>query len=66
MSVGYRLTQTGEEVQEILDDVQEKTIYEDATQQEHGLMSTSDKIKLDEMESDQALTFEEIEAILNS
>ena len=34
-------------MQEILDAVENKTIYPDATEQEHGLMSTSDKTKLD-------------------
>lgn len=34
-------------MQQLLDAVENKTIYPDATEQEHGLMSTSDKTKLD-------------------
>ena len=47
MGRGYTLTQTGAEVQEVLDNVQDKTIYDLATQSEDGLMSHQDKIKLD-------------------
>lgn len=45
--MAYKLKQTGAKVQELLDAVENKTVYPDATQQEHGLMSTSDKTKLD-------------------
>ena len=65
MSRGYTLTQTGSEVQEILDDVEDKTIYDDATQQEHGLMSAIDKKKLDEDVPYKALTYAEIDRLTN-
>ena len=41
--MAYKLKQTGAKVQQLLDEVENKTVYPDATQQEHGLMSTSDK-----------------------
>lgn len=43
----YELKYTAEEIDGILESVDEKTIYDDATQSEHGLMSTTDKAKLD-------------------
>lgn len=57
---GYELKQTGAKVQQILDAVENKTIYPDATQQQHGLMSTSDKAKLDTI---MVITKEEIELL---
>lgn len=65
MSIGYTLTQTGSEVQEILDDVQEKTIYDPATHFEDGLMSSSDKKKLDDDVPYEALTYAEIDRLTN-
>ncbi|MDY2833464.1 MAG: hypothetical protein SOU49_12110 [Sodaliphilus pleomorphus] len=58
--MAYKLKQTGAKVQEILDAIENKTIYPDATQQEHGLMSTSDKTKLDTI---MVITNEDIEIL---
>lgn len=65
MSIGYILRETGEQVQEAITDVREKTIYDNATQIERGLMSKEDKKKLDNIESDLALSILEIDEILN-
>lgn len=65
MSIGYILRETGEQVQEAITDVREKTIYNNATQTERGLMSKEDKKKLDNIESDSALSILEIDEILN-
>ena len=46
--------------EQLLDEVENKTVYPDATQQEHGLMSTSDKTKLDTI---MVITSEEIELL---
>ena len=43
----YELKYTAEEIDGILESIDEKTIYDDATQSEHGLMSVEDKTKLD-------------------
>ena len=43
----YELKYTAEEIDGILESVDEKTIYDDATQSEHGLMSAEDKTKVD-------------------
>lgn len=58
--MAYKLKQTGAKVQQLLDAVEGKTIYPDATEQEHGLMSTSDKTKLDNI---MVITSEEIELL---
>lgn len=58
--MAYKLKQTGAKVQEILDAIENKTIYPDATQQQHGLMSTSDKAKLDTI---MVITNEDIEIL---
>lgn len=58
--MAYKLKQTGAKVQQILDAVENKTVYPDATQQKHGLMSTSDKTKLDNV---MVITNEEIELL---
>lgn len=47
-------------MQELLDAVENKTVYPDATEQEHGLMSTSDKTKLDNI---MVITTEDIEVL---
>lgn len=59
------LTQTGAEVQDLLDQVENKSIYPNATTSAAGLMSAGDKEKLDNT-VDRPLTNLEIEAILNS
>jgi hypothetical protein len=51
----YELKYTAEEIDGILESVDEKTIYGDATQSEHGLMSTTDKSKLDSLPSSQQI-----------
>lgn len=51
----YELKYTAEEIDGILESVDEKTIYDDATQSEHGLMSTTDKSKLDSLPSSQQI-----------
>ena len=58
--MAYKLKQTGAKVQELLDAVENKTVYPDATEQEHGLMSTSDKTKLDNI---MVITTEDIEVL---
>jgi hypothetical protein len=58
--MAYKLKQTGAKVQQLLDAVEQKTVYPDATEQEHGLMSTSDKTKLDNII---VITSEEIELL---
>lgn len=63
MNGNYYLTQTGEEVQQILDQVEDKTVYDVATQDSNGLMSASDKKKLDGCV---AITNMEIEELLNN
>lgn len=65
MSRGYTLTQTGSEVQEILDDVQDKTIYDLVSHIEDGLMSKEDKRILDEDVPQEALTYAEIDRLTN-
>lgn len=45
----YELKYTAEEIDELLESVDEKTIYSDATVQTHGLMAASDKEKLDDL-----------------
>ena len=51
----YKLKYTAEEIDGILESVDEKTIYGDATQSEHGLMSTTDKAKLDSLPTSQQI-----------
>lgn len=51
----YELKYTAEEIDGILESVDEKTIYGDATQSEHGLMSTTDKVKLDSLPTSQQI-----------
>lgn len=65
MSRNYYLHQTGDEVQEILDDVQQKTVYERATRTADGLMASTDKQRLDDMTDVRALTFDEIDDVFN-
>lgn len=45
----------GPEVEDLLYAVDEKTIYPDATQSEHGLLSTVDKKVIDEMSDMEAM-----------
>ena len=65
MSRNYYLHQTGDEVQDILDDVQQKTVYERATRTADGLMANTDKQRLDDMTDVRALSFDEIDDVFN-
>lgn len=51
----YELKYTAEEIDGILESVDEKTIYDDATQSKHGLMSATDKAKLDSLPTSQQI-----------
>lgn len=61
----YRLIETGPQVQEAITQVREKTIYQNASQSERGLMSKEDKKKLDEYVADDELSIAEINNLLN-
>lgn len=65
MSRGYTLTQTGAEVQEILNEVQEKTVYDLVSHIDDGLMSKEDKKVFDEDVPQEALTYAEIDRLTN-
>ena len=62
---GYRLRETGEQVQEAITQVRTKTVYDSASQSERGLMSKEDKKKLDEYVADDELSIAEINNLLN-
>lgn len=51
----YELKYTAEEIDGILESVDQKTVYDDATQSTHGLMSTADKAKLDALPTSQQI-----------
>lgn len=54
--MAYNLNRTGDNVADLLQQVEDKSIYNDATQQEHGLMSTADKLKIDTLQEVQYAT----------
>lgn len=60
--VGYELSYEAEEIDALLKSVDEKSIYEDASQVSRGLMSSEDKSKLDEIGT---LSNDEIASIVN-
>lgn len=60
--MSYRTEKTGEKVDELLDKIDN---LDNATQAVAGLMSTTDKKKLDDDVPDRELTFEEIDELLN-
>jgi len=60
--MSYRTEKTGVKVDELLDKIDN---LDNATQAVAGLMSTTDKKKLDEEVPDRELTFEEIDELLN-
>ena len=60
--MSYRTEKTGEKVDELLDKIHN---LDNATQAVAGLMSTTDKKKLDDDVPDRELTFEEIDELLN-
>ena len=45
--MAYNLNRTGDNVSDLLTQVEQKTVYSDATQSTHGLLSAADKTKLD-------------------
>lgn len=47
--MAYKINRTGDNVKALLDAVENKTIYPDATWSEHGLMSAADKVRLDNL-----------------
>lgn len=63
--MAYKINRTGANVSELLDQVENKTIYPAASQSNDGLMSKKDKVKLDEMAEAVPMTNLEIENILN-
>lgn len=60
---GYELSYDSEKIDDILKQVDKKTVYEEATADEHGLMSTEDKVKLSEID---AMTYAEIAEIVRN
>lgn len=54
--MAYNLNRTGDNVAALLQQVEDKSIYQDATQQEHGLMSALDKLKIDTLQEVQYAT----------
>lgn len=50
--MAYKLKQTGAKVQQLLDAVENKTVYPDATQQEHGLMTAEQVKYIDDLRED--------------
>ena len=50
--MAYKINRTGDNVSALLDAVENKTIYPEASWVQHGLMSVADKIKLDNIPSD--------------
>lgn len=59
---GYKSQYNGDKVDELLQQVDEKNIYPNATQEKHGLMGKNDKTKLDDIET---ITSYEIDALFN-
>ena len=63
--MAYKIDRTGENVEDLLDSVDDKTIYPDASITERGLMTKEDKIKLKSLEDDEEMSLEEIASILD-
>lgn len=62
----YYLKETGQQVQQAITEVREKTIYSLATQQTDGLLSKTDKVIIDNsVTDDEELTIQEIDQLLN-
>lgn len=62
--MAYKLDRTGESVENLLNSVDDKSIYPIVTKNFDGLMSKEDKMKLDEIiEDDNSLSDEEIRLI---
>ena len=60
----YRIHRTGASVEELLDKVDNKTIYSPATAQSDGLMSSRDKAALDDLSDVAPITNLEMEEML--
>lgn len=58
----YQLDYEGDEIQELLDRVNERRVYSRASASQDGVMSSTDKTKLDSIET---LTNLEIDELLN-
>lgn len=54
--MSYQLNRTGDNVAELLRQVEEKDIYDLATQESAGLMSAADKLKIDTLQEVQYAT----------
>jgi len=54
--MAYKLNRTGDNVAELLRQVEEKDIYDVATQESNGLMSALDKLKIDTLQEVQYAT----------
>lgn len=61
--MAYKVRQTGDRVQDVLDDVEQKRDV--ATQAKNGYLSKEDKKKIDEMDTGSPLENWEIENIWN-
>lgn len=60
----YKLKYRGQEIDELLEQVDEKTIYNNATVEKAGLMSSKDKKKLEELNI-QSIPNSDIQNIVN-
>lgn len=60
----YKLKYRGQEIDELLEQVDEKTIYDNATVEKAGLMSSKDKKKLEELNI-QSIPNTDIQNIVN-
>lgn len=61
---GYRLGYEDYEIDDLLRQVKDKTVYKEATTEQAGLLSAEDKAVIDDMSEQQALTNMEIEQLL--
>lgn len=65
MNERYYLRETGAQVQQAITDVREKTIYDNVSVLNRGLMSAEDKRKLDGLDTNSSLSILEINELLN-
>lgn len=65
MNERYYLRETGAQVQQAITDVREKTIYDNVSVLNRGLMSAEDKRKLDGLDTNTSLSILEINELLN-
>lgn len=59
----YQLRYTGQQIDELLAKVKDKSVYQEATESTAGLMSPTDKAKMNEL-PEGALSADEISSIL--